>query len=155
MVGSTEVRHEILTITPTHFAKMRTPDQKAKEAARMRLYRKRPEIQERNREYMRHRRAQGLDRAAIARYRKGTGETTIYFVQQSSAGPIKIGFTTKKVAVRLSELQVGNPETLTLLKAVVTTREVEKVIHNHFQHLRLRGEWFKPSKALREFIKSL
>jgi hypothetical protein len=82
------------------------------------------------------------------------GRPKVYFIQVPS-GPIKIGFTTKRMAGRMQELQAGNHEELTLLKATLGSRAEEKALHDYFRQTRIRGEWFRPTTELLEFIAEL
>lgn len=52
----------------------------------------------------------------------------------------------------MQELQVGNHEILTLLAAYPSTMEDEYKIHLRFEHLLIRGEWFRPEPELLQFI---
>ena len=76
----------------------------------------------------------------------------IYFAQQETGGPIKIGFTSKDPVERLRELNTGNHEALVLLRAEPGGQESEKRLHKQFSHHRLRGEWFKPGMDLMKRI---
>lgn len=78
----------------------------------------------------------------------------IYFIQGESGGPIKIGYT-ENVEKRLCALQTGHYDTLKVLKAIPGNINDEKKHHKKFQHLRLRGEWFKPEQELLNYIDSL
>lgn len=53
---------------------------------------------------------------------------------------------------RRSELQVGNPEILTLLGTVSTTAISEAVAHAQWSHLHHRGEWYRLTPELRAWI---
>ncbi len=78
--------------------------------------------------------------------------TSIYFVQEGSKGPIKIGVSAE-VACRFSSIQVGNPRRLRLLgTAPCYGKQLEIEIHRKFSHLRIRGEWFRPAPELLDFI---
>lgn len=79
------------------------------------------------------------------------GAPKIYFAQIPS-GPIKIGFTTKKPSGRITELQAGNHETITLLWAGAGTKTQERKLHERFAALKLRSEWFQPAEELLQFI---
>lgn len=74
----------------------------------------------------------------------------IYFIQARPSRAIKIGYTTKDITGRLSALQTGNHERLTLLAAVPGDLTAEKRLHRKFADLRLRpdGEWFRESFEL-------
>lgn len=82
----------------------------------------------------------------------------IYFIQCGKNGPIKIG-SSDEPDKRMEQLQVGCPYELKMLwkyrengdnTADYETREVD--IHKKFQHERVRGEWFHPSRDLVNFI---
>ena len=75
----------------------------------------------------------------------------IYFVQGASGGAVKIGYA-KDVAARLKGLQTGFPDTLMLLCAVPGKPKNEKELHEKYKEHALRGEWFKPSEEIMEFI---
>ena len=89
-----------------------------------------------------------LEAAAV----EGTAERSVYFIQSSSGGPIKIGVT-GSVLKRLGELQTGNPFRLHLLLALSETKFTEKQLHEMFVDLRIPGgEWFHPGDALLDFL---
>lgn len=73
----------------------------------------------------------------------------VYFVQDGTDGPIKIGLADNPEQ-RLSSLQVGNPRPLTLLATFQTwePRKDEAQIHARFAEHRIRGEWFHPHPDL-------
>jgi hypothetical protein len=84
--------------------------------------------------------------------KRSDGIPKIYFVQVES-GPIKIGFTIKKIRSRLHELQGGNHETLHLLGLIQpATKELELQLHRRFEAHWIRGEWFRPVPELLQFI---
>lgn len=87
-------------------------------------------------------------RQNVAHSRKGF----VYFVQGATTGAIKIGFTVNPKQ-RVASLQSSAPEPLCLLGSVPGDENLERVIHSAFAESRLRGEWFRPSWALLEFIK--
>jgi len=78
----------------------------------------------------------------------------IYFVQATSSegncrGPVKIGFTASTdCSRRVSELQTGHPEKLTLIETREGTVEDEKAWHRLFRDDRLKGEWFRPERIV-------
>ena len=79
----------------------------------------------------------------------------IYFVQQGTEGPIKVGYTEQSIQVRLAGLQVGNPCELYVIKIIDGTRVDEANIQNLFRDCRIRGEWFTPTNDLNSFMVSL
>lgn len=80
---------------------------------------------------------------------------TIYFIQRGEGGLIKIGFTLRSTQRRLSELQVGCPETLHLLAESPGTEAHEDVLHLHFAAAWKRGEWFEPVPELLDMINAI
>ena len=75
----------------------------------------------------------------------------IYFVK-SSEGPIKIGFSSQPWS-RLACLQADNHARLSLMAVMPGTMRGEKAVHIRFANLRIRGEWFRPSRALNKLMK--
>ena len=75
----------------------------------------------------------------------------IYFIQQGIAGPIKIG-KTEDMKSRMHDLQVGNPDQLRLVG--VQDRD-EITLHIKYRDHRLRGEWFKASQEIVDYINQL
>ena len=65
----------------------------------------------------------------------------IYIIQALNGGPVKIGHT-KNVKNRLSSLQTGYPETLTILACVAGDIKQEQKLHEKYIEYRLRGEWY-------------
>lgn len=90
----------------------------------------------------------GIDRARLARQRGGH----VYFITDGNA--IKIGFSTD-VLYRLGGLQVGHPAELRLLADFVGSTLDEANILRRFEHLNLRGEWFKHDPEIIDFIAEL
>lgn len=76
----------------------------------------------------------------------------IYFIQAGKNGPIKIGYTENDIASRMAQLQTGCPYELKLLWKIHGNQEKEVEIHNDFEHERICGEWFRPSRMLLEYI---
>lgn len=68
---------------------------------------------------------------------------TVYLVGCGTAGPVKIGFTTKEPAERIAALQTGSPETLHLLGSFPGTQADEQRLHRQLAAQRLHGEWFR------------
>ena len=125
----------------------------------MKRRRKQPETREAHRQYQKNYREKSPEQKRTwsrEAQRKfcSDGRPKMYFIQAAS-GPVKIGFTTKRIEGRLQELQVGNHEELTVLLVVAATREEEYRTHLRFEHLLIRGEWFRPAKELLAFIASI
>ena len=70
----------------------------------------------------------------------------IYAIRQGDSGPIKFGVAGNPRA-RLSELQTGNPERLSLLVQVDLPDHCERQIHGWLREERLVGEWFHGDKT--------
>jgi len=75
----------------------------------------------------------------------------VYFIQQGSDGPIKIGLA-ENVWRRRCKLQTGCGEILFLLTETPGSRQLERSLHRRFRHQRIRGEWFQPSDELMTLI---
>lgn len=91
---------------------------------------------------------------ARALRRKMLPRRQVYFVRADTLGLIKIGHADCS-RTRLSGLQVGSPDKLTLLGFILSedAEELERDIHRHFRSLHVRGEWFRASRELLEFIR--
>ena len=74
----------------------------------------------------------------------------IYFVQVGKNGPIKIG-QSETIHDKLAELQVGCPWKLRLLFVYNGRDFSESGLHEHFKDENIRGEWFRPARAIKEF----
>jgi hypothetical protein len=60
----------------------------------------------------------------------------VYFIQAGENGPVKIGYTYE-------------PEKrLIAMRVVPGNRYGERRLHQHFAHLRIRGEWFSFSEEM-------
>jgi hypothetical protein len=75
----------------------------------------------------------------------------VYFMQQGTTGPIKIGHTAN-LAQRFTALRVGSPH-LRILAVLVGGNEDQ--LHEHFDAFNIEGEWFHPVKELLAFIELL
>jgi hypothetical protein len=81
-------------------------------------------------------------------------QARVYFIQEGTGGPIKIG-TSTRVRQRLRELRVNAKDTLVLRAMTKGGRWVEALLHSLFSHARIRGEWFKPAPELLEYIEEV
>lgn len=78
----------------------------------------------------------------------------IYFIRSGSF--VKIGYCAGDPKLRLGQLQVGNPEPLRLVAVKEGDQAAEARWHAMFDHLRVRGEWFRWDDAeLRDAAKPL
>lgn len=73
----------------------------------------------------------------------------VYFVTDGET--IKIGYS-GSAKVRLKELQSSHPKALTIIRTIPGTTDDEGALHRLFAPLHLRGEWFRSTPELREFI---
>lgn len=76
----------------------------------------------------------------------------IYFIENKNSEAIKIGYTGNDINKRLSELQIATPEELKLIGVMDGEIKEEKKLHLKFNELLIRGEWFKSTKELNNFI---
>lgn len=76
----------------------------------------------------------------------------LYFIQGSDC--IKIG-RTHDLKTRMSALQVSVPYKLHYIKSFPGRGCYEKDLHEMFDHIRLKGEWFRANKCLYDFIELL
>jgi hypothetical protein len=80
----------------------------------------------------------------------------IYFIQQGSDGPIKIGHTGfESVSSRIKALQTASPFMLRLLVTMEGDLEKEKILYSQFKAYRLHGEWFQPCVEVLAYISNL
>jgi len=76
----------------------------------------------------------------------------IYFIQEGTEGPIKIGYTSKSVRTRMATLQTASAQKLRLLATAEGTQKDESMLHARFSACHIKGEWFKPSVDLMNYI---
>lgn len=77
----------------------------------------------------------------------------VYFLQQGTNGPIKIGLTTTSLLdSRTKRLQTGSPYPLELLGIIEGGQALERQIQEQFAAYRLEGEWFQSATDLLQFI---
>jgi len=80
---------------------------------------------------------------------------SVYFIQEGTDGPIKIGFTEADVGVRArcTYMQVGNSSPLRVLGEIRgVSKLAERRWHQKFAASHKLGEWFWPSKELLDAI---
>jgi hypothetical protein len=75
----------------------------------------------------------------------------LYFIE-SEDGFVKIG-RSNNPKKRLSAIQSGNHKELSILKTFKNKGCYEPDIHKKFKDLCIRGEWFKMSDEIKDFIK--
>lgn len=77
----------------------------------------------------------------------------IYFVAAMEIDRVKIGHTAGEDAgPRIAALQTGCPCDLTLVACLPGGLRVERELHRQFAAQRFRGEWFRLSGPVREFL---
>lgn len=64
-----------------------------------------------------------------------------YLLQEGDSDQFKIGHG--HVSSRLSSIQTGNPEQVTLVAAFPGGRDLEGYLHRAFEDRRIRLEWFR------------
>lgn len=78
----------------------------------------------------------------------------IYFAEAKDLNLIKIGYS-KDPEKRLILLNSNSPVKIKLLKSVKGEKIYEWKIHQKFNNLRVKGEWFKNCKELTDFINKI
>jgi hypothetical protein len=76
----------------------------------------------------------------------------IYLITMEPDEYVKIGFTRQNPKARLASLQTGCPQTLHLRGYFPGTLDEEKRLHQVFEPLSYRGEWFYVERKLRDFL---
>lgn len=95
---------------------------------------------------------QKAQRFAADHMRRKAAPASVYFVQQSPDGPIKIG-ATRSVVKRLKTLQTGSHVPLTVLGVVPGGFELESDLHRQLMDYQLEGEWFSPTPEVMAVVK--
>lgn len=81
---------------------------------------------------------------------------TIYAIADDETGDVKIGFSDRSVAGRLSQLKsTTGKKSLTLIGVTEGGRLQEEAIHKRFAVLNVAGEWFRRSAELDAWLKQL
>ncbi|MEZ4884975.1 MAG: KilA-N domain-containing protein [Chitinophagales bacterium] len=79
----------------------------------------------------------------------------VYFFQSTASKIVKIG-QTHNLQRRQNTIENSHGYPIKLLKAIrVPDESHEKAIHKQFKHIRLKGEWFKLTPKLQQFIEDL
>lgn len=79
----------------------------------------------------------------------------IYFMLSEKMNAVKIGFTRGKIEDRLKKCQTWNPYNVDVLKIHKGTMIEERNLHKKFVKFKIKGEWFKYSKELKDYIDSI
>jgi len=73
-------------------------------------------------------------------------DMVVYLIRSGESDAFKIGYA-RNVAQRISELQCGSPDLLTLVASTFGAAKLEGRMHRMFQQHRIRGEWFRFDEA--------
>lgn len=77
----------------------------------------------------------------------------VYFLQMDNADAyVKIGYS-NNINGRVADLQVSSPYDIVLVDRLPGDRELERNLHRRFARYRVRGEWFRPSQEIFDFLK--
>jgi hypothetical protein len=87
-------------------------------------------------------------------FHQPTIDRTVYFISNASGTAIKIGVTTD-LPKRLLSLRIANPEELSVVATLPAMWCTEQIVHRYFSTSRIRGEWFRPTEDILEFIRLL
>ncbi len=85
-----------------------------------------------------------------------TRKEIVYFIQtitELKNNPIKIG-TTKNLHKRLGKFNTDSPFELKVLGVIEGGTKKETELHILFDHLRIKGEWFRPENELINWIEN-
>lgn len=74
-------------------------------------------------------------------------DASVYFIQQGTHGPVKIGVA-HDVGARRANLQCANPIPLTVWDSCRGGARLEQTLHALFADVCVRGEWFWPTHSL-------
>lgn len=78
--------------------------------------------------------------------------SVVYFIRMMPDGPIKIGYTTANVALRVKALQATSPHVLKWIGFFRGGRAEERAAHVRLGGSKLRGEWFYPTREVLDFV---
>jgi hypothetical protein len=79
----------------------------------------------------------------------------VYFITCEPDQYVKIGWSLRNPTGRLNTLQTGCPEALRLMAFFPGSQEDERRLHQTFDELRYRGEWFFNQYKLLDLIRYL
>lgn len=97
--------------------------------------------------YLQKQRFGPLTTAALKRSNQQPTRSYVYFIADHTAKQIKIGVAAKPRS-RLSTMQSGSTNKLTLIGALAGGRALERELHEEFAAHRQRGEWFTATERL-------
>jgi hypothetical protein len=78
----------------------------------------------------------------------------IYFMQGENGGSIRIGYSINPSKTLIS-LEKGYPDKLKILLVIPESCEKAIQLQNKFEHLKLKGGWYKPDKEIFDEIEKL
>ena len=79
----------------------------------------------------------------------------VYLINQTGTDYYKIGYTSRPISKRLSEIQVGCPSAVRVHTTFETdvAQQVELAMHNRYSSKRSNGEWFiLDSEDIKDFL---
>jgi hypothetical protein len=76
----------------------------------------------------------------------------VYFVRCEEF--VKIGWATA-IETRMNNIRINNPYPIELLAMMVGSSEEERTLHAFFRDDRERGEWFRFSQAMKDFVEAI
>ncbi len=79
--------------------------------------------------------------------KKRKAEVRVYFAHNQEVGAVKIG-SSGDVNARLDALQIASPHELILMGTLPGGRREEKRLHQLFDAMHMRGEWFRATPEL-------
>jgi hypothetical protein len=90
-------------------------------------------------------------RSVFKKIRPRNNNGGVYFI--SCRKYVKIGVS-KNIKKRLFDLQASNPYKLILVKFFKTSDcfNLENILHKKFKHLREKGEWFRYTEEIKQFL---
>ncbi len=78
----------------------------------------------------------------------------VYFIQRSSDGAIKIGYTSC-LNNRKNQIKCGLKSDVKILCVIDGGRQTEQMAHKQFNKLHIEGEWFLPGEELLEYLDAM
>ena len=73
---------------------------------------------------------------------------TIYLIEESGRGYVKIGFTQRNILERMRDLACATPHTLKLVGTIEGDPFDERDLHDRFATSRKVREWFTPTPEI-------
>ncbi|NFF77321.1 GIY-YIG nuclease family protein [Clostridium sporogenes] len=77
---------------------------------------------------------------------------TVYFILDTSANLVKIGFT-RDLKRRMKQLETSNCNLKLIYKIDNCDMEYEKSLHKFFETEKVKNEWFNYGNSIKEWIK--